>query len=322
MNRTLAAGGFVMLAMALIALVDNWVRYVTSDIGLWQFQLMRGLMVCAMMLVFAWFFGWQLRPIRPGRVALRSAFASAGMVLYFGALSLMTINQAGAGLFAAPIFVLAISALFFGVVVGWMRIFAVALGFAGVLVVLQPWDNVVSVPAMLVAVSAGALHATGVVMTRQLCAQESTATLNLGYFIGMGVWGILGMIAVAGFNLTQIDGPEGFFSRAAVWPSAEVTAWIAVQTLGGVIGTGLLIRGYQMAEASRITVFDYSFLPFAAVWAFLLFGDLPDLATIAGTVLIIAAGITITLRSSVTQPEQASPAPNVAIPGNQSGASR
>jgi uncharacterized membrane protein YcjF (UPF0283 family) len=62
MNRTLAAGGLVMVAMAMIALVDNWVRHVTADIGLWQFQLMRSVMVGVLMVVLAWIFGWRLRP--------------------------------------------------------------------------------------------------------------------------------------------------------------------------------------------------------------------------------------------------------------------
>lgn len=324
MNRTLAAGGLVMMAMATIALVDNWVRHVTSDIGLWQFQVMRGVMVCVLMAALAAVFGWRLRPRRPGRVALRSAFASAGMVLYFGALSLMTINQAGAGLFTAPIFVLAISALFFGVAVGPVRIAAVAIGFAGVLVVLQPWGAAITGPAAAIALAAGLLHATGAVMTRQLCADESTATLNLAYFLGMGAWGCLGMAAVYLFGAPQIDGPAGFFSRAAVWPSAEVTAWIAIQTLGGVAATGLLIRGYQMAEASRITVFDYSFLVFAGLWAWLLFGELPDMATLAGTALIIAAGAVIALRTPAAAPVAPQPVPNTPGTGSgiQDGASR
>jgi len=298
MDRTRAAGGLIVAAMALIALADNFVRHVTSDIGLWQFQVMRGALALVLIGGAGAVLGWRLRPRRPGRVALRSAVASGGMVLYFGALSLMTINQAGAGLFTAPIWVLVISALGFGVSVGPVRSVAVALGFAGVLVVLQPWGAALSWPAAAVALAAGALHATGAVMTRQLCAGESTAAMNLGYFIGMGAWGLIGMAAVHLLDLPQIDGPEGFFSHAAVWPSAGATAWIALQTLIGVAATGLLIRGYQMAEASRITVFDYSFLPLAGLWAWLLFGDVPDWGTVVGTALIIVAGLVIVRRSA------------------------
>lgn len=319
MNRTLAAGGLIMSAMALIALADNWVRFVTSDIGLWQFQLMRGGIALVVLLALAAGLGWRLRPRSLWRVVLRSAFSSGGMLLYFGALSLMTINQAGAGLFTSSIFVLAISALFFGVAVGPVRIIAVALGFTGVLVVLQPWGAAISGPAALVALAAGALHAMGTVLTRQLCAAESTSTLNLGYFLGMAFWGVLGMTAVWLFALPQIDGPAGFFSRAAAWPSAAVTGWVVLQTLGGVAATGLLIRGYQMAEASRVTVFDYSFLPLAALWAWFLFGDVPDLATVGGTALIIVAGCLIALRSG---PEAGSAQPLPGAPEDQSGASR
>lgn len=307
MDRTRAAGVLIVAAMALIALADNFVRHVTSDISLWQFQVMRGAMAVLLIGGAGAALGWRLLPQRPGRVVLRSAVASGGMVLYFGALSLMTINQAGAGLFTAPIWVLVISALGFGVAVGPVRIAAVGLGFAGVLVVLQPWGAELSWSAAAVALAAGALHATGAVMTRQLCAGESTAAMNLGYFIGMGGWGVIGMAVIHLLDLPQVAGPAGFFTHAAVWPSAGMTGWVALQTLIGVAATGLLIRGYQMAEASRITVFDYAFLPLAGLWAWLLFGDVPDWGTVAGTALIIVAGLVIVRRSA---------------PRDQSGASR
>lgn len=297
-NATLPAAGIIVLAMADIALIDNWVRYLTAEIGLWQFHFMRSAMVCAGLAALAPILGWRLRPRRWRAVGLRSALASLGMVLYFGALSLMTISQAGAGLFTAPIFVLVISWAAFGVRVGTVRIAAVAAGFLGVLILLRPWGDAMTSGAAVIAVAAGAFHALGAVLTRQWCAEESTATLNFGYFLAMGGWGLLGVAALA---LTPVDAPAGaagWFLRGWVAPSPMVLMWTALQGLGGMIAIGLLIRGYQLAEAAHVTIFEYSFLPLAAFWAFVLFAELPDAATIAGTALIVAAGASIALRGA------------------------
>ena len=301
-NKTLLAAGLITLAMADIALIDNWVRFLTPEIGLWQFHFMRSALVCAILAAIALAMGWRLRPHSFAAVAWRSALASLGMVLYFGALSLMTISQAGAGLFTAPIFVLVISVLFFGVRVGVVRMIAVGIGFAGVMVLLRPWGDAMAISASVLAVSAGFFHAFGAVLTRQWCAREGTAALNFGYFFAMGSWGLLGILALALLPVTAPPGPEGWFTRGWVVPSASALFWTGLQGLGGMVAIGLLIRGYQLAEASRITVFEYAFLPFAAFWAWLLFAELPDLATVLGTVLIVAGGLLIVIRGGDRPP--------------------
>jgi drug/metabolite transporter (DMT)-like permease len=301
-NNTLLAAGLIMLAMADIALIDNWVRYLTPEIGLWQFHFMRSVLVCGILAGLAAAMGWRLRPHRFAAVAWRSALASLGMVLYFGALSLMTISQAGAGLFTAPIFVLVISVLFFGVRVGVVRILAVGLGFVGVMVLLRPWGDAMAISASVIAVAAGFFHAFGAVLTRQWCEREGTAALNFGYFFAMGGWGLLGVLVLLVLPVQAPEGPAGWFTRGWVVPSAAALFWTALQGFGGMIAIGLLIRGYQLAEASRITVFEYAFLPFAAFWAFLLFAELPDMATVVGTLLIVSAGMLIAFRGGDRPP--------------------
>lgn len=294
----LGAAALVVTAMAVISLSDNWVRHAVPEMGLWQFQAMRCVICCAAVALGAVMLGWRLRPVSLGRMVLRSAVASLSVMLYFGALALMPIAQAAAGLFTAPLFVLLISVAAFALPVGPVRWLAVVLGFAGVLVVLRPWGGeaggLAPLPALL-AVAAGALHAAGAVLTRQLCAGEPTAGMTFAHFLAMGLWGLAGMAAVAVFGA---PGAEGWFTRGAVVPSWPVMGWMTANALGSVLGIALLIRAYQIAEASRITVFEYSFLPFVALWALLLFAERPDAATVLGTALIALAGGIIALRSA------------------------
>ncbi|MBK5927138.1 DMT family transporter [Rhodobaculum claviforme] len=297
------AAAMIALGMGTIALVDNWVRLVTPEMGLWQYQLLRALVCAALLLGVAPVMGWRLRLVRPWAVWLRSAVAALAVMLYFGALAVMTISQAGAGMFTAPVFVLVISVLAFGLPVGPVRSLAVAMGFAGVLVVLRPWGaGGLAVWAAALAVSAGVCHAAGAVLTRQLCAEEPTAGMTLVHFTALGLWGALGLVAVTVLAPEVAPGPEGWFARGWVWPSAAALGWTAANAVGSTVAMGLVIRAYQIAEASRIAVFEYSFLPLAALWAWVLFGDLPDVATALGTGLIVAAGTLILWRTPATRP--------------------
>lgn len=300
-GRTGLALAFVAVAMATIALIDNGVRFITPEMGLWQFQTIRAAICCAGLLALALMLRLPLGVRRPGLVALRSAVASLAVVLYFGALAVMTMNQAGAGLFSAPVFVLLFSVALLGLRVGPLRTGAVVMGFVGVLVVLRPWGDGGGAPAPWaagLAVAAGALHGTGALLTRQFCAEEPTAGLTLWHFVAMGLWGILGMATLALLAPAAPDGAAGWFLRGWTLPSPAALGWTAVNALGSLLAMALLIRAYQIAEASRVAVFEYLFLPFAALWTWLLFGETADIPTVLGTVLIVVAGALILRRSA------------------------
>ena len=137
-NRTLAAAGAVLIYACAIAFTDNHVRVIAADAGLWQFHATRTAMALVILGLVAVPLGLRLRPRRFGGVFARSAIHGAAMLIYFGALAFLPVAQVAAGLFTAPIFVLLISRFAFGHPIGPVRVFAVAMGFAGVLLVLGP----------------------------------------------------------------------------------------------------------------------------------------------------------------------------------------
>lgn len=290
------AATFMVIAMLIIGLIDNYVALIADDISLWQFQFLRGCMAAPLLGVLAFFGLGSLRPIRLWAVLLRNGFIALGMLFYFGSLAFMPIAEALAGLFTAPIFVLLISVFFYGEKVGLLRIFAVLFGFAGIVVVLGPSGGTISYVNFL-PVFGGLFYAMGSVATQRICAQETTFAMLAGLF---GFQAVVGAAALAILALWQPDAPlgsDGFLLRGLIWPTGLTWGLIAVQAVGSLIGVGFLIRAYQNGEPSFVAVFEYSVFIFGPLFAYLLFGQSVTGVQIVGIAMIAAAGSLIALRS-------------------------
>lgn len=295
-NRTLAAAAAVLGYATLIGLTDNYVRIIAADTGLWQFHFIRTLMALPLFLLAATLLGLKLRPVNLQAVVARSMVHGAALMVYFGCLAFLTVAQVAAGLFTAPIFVLLLSRYVYGHALGPVRIVAVALGFAGVIMLLTPGTDQPLGWASILPVAAGALYALGNLATREWCMGESAAALTLGFFLALGSFGLAGTLLFTLLPVAVPDGTEGFVLRGWVSPSAGFLLLTALHALGSVLGVGMAVRAYQLAEASRVSVFEYAVLPIAAGWGWLLWGESVTWLGLAGMALIAAAGSMIALR--------------------------
>ncbi len=294
-TRPLAAAAAMLGAMLIIGFIDNFVVVIAERHGLWQFQFLRTVLTIPMVVAMALLGVGVLRPVSWRAVAARSLFLSAAMMLYFGSLAFMPIEEAVAGLFTSPIWVMIISVLFLGERVGPIRIGAALAGFVGVILVLRPDAGALS-PGVLVPVLAGFLYANGAIATRRWCGNESSVSLLAGNFLAMGLWAGLGLLAMTVFPQVAVSGPEGFLARGWVAPDATFWFWTFVQALGSVAGVWLIVRAYQLGEASFSASFEYSLLVFVAVWAWILRGETLDLYAAVGIGVIVTSGAVIAIR--------------------------
>ncbi len=281
----------ILIGMAIIGCIDNLIRFVAEEAGLFQFHLLRTLIALPILAVIALVAGGSFSPHRWSAVLARTGFLVTSMMLYFGALPVLPIAQVGAGMFTAPIWVLIFSAVFFGHGIGPRRILAVGVGFAGVLIMLRPDVGGLS-PLALMPLAAGAFYGMATLSTREWCAGERTLTLLMAFFVGMGIVGLLGTVAIA------IVGPEsdGFLARGWSPISGRLMGLVVIQAVFSIIAVGLLTRAYQSAETSLLTVFEYSFLGFATFWGWVLWGEALEPRDFAGLGLITLAGLIVALR--------------------------
>ncbi len=304
-DRTLAAAGLILIYALVIGFTDNFVAVIAGEAGLWQFHFSRTVMAMVLLVALVPVMGLRLRPRSWRAVVARSAIHGVAILIYFGALAFLPVAIVAAGLFSAPIFVLLISGLVFGQRIGPFRIAAVALGFLGVILVLGPSALSGASLAAMLPVVAGLMYAIGNIATRRWCAGESAETLLAGFFVALGVLGAVGMAVLWVLPLPVPEGADGFLLRGAVWPSGSFLWWTFVQAAGSLLGVGLMIRAYQIADAGRVSVLEYVILPASAFWTWVLWGETLSATAWAGMALIVAAGMLIALRARA---EAASPA--------------
>lgn len=299
-SRVLYGGLIIVGAMSIIGLIDNFIRYAAEDASLWQFHFFRSVVACAIIAVYCLVTKTSVKPRRPWGVWIRSMLMAGAILIYFGSILVMPIAEAGAALFSAPIFLVIFSVLLLRIRVGPWRLISVVVGFTGVLLILKPDPNNLDV-FTLVPIIAGIFYALGQMITRHWCADEDTIVVLLFFFVAIGLCGLLGTVALTVFPAPQewseLNPNFAYFWSGWTPPTKEFLFWSLIQGVGSLIGVAGLVRGYQVAEPTFVSVFEYSFLVFAGFWGWVLWKEIPDPLSAVGIVAIIIAGMIITLRS-------------------------
>lgn len=220
-----------------------------------------------------------LRTRRPGLHALRGLVMLAAVWFYFSALSLLPLAQATALIFAAPIIITALSAPLLGERVGPWRWGAVLLGFVGVLIVVQPGAAGFQVAALL---PLGAALGYAIFMISARWLEPEDGFLKTMLFVML-----FPMLYAAPFAL--------WFWTAPRWEDLGLFAACAVF---GSLGITLIGQAFRLAPAAVVAPFEYTALVWATGLGWVIWGDVPGAATVAGALVIVASGAVIAWREA------------------------
>lgn len=284
-----------MFASAVLSFIDNYVARVAEEAGIWQFQVVRTLFAIPLLLILGFLTKQSLRPVNLAKLILRSLTVSTGLIIYFAALGALPVAQAGAGLFSAPIWILLFSAMVFSVPITAFQFGAILAGFAGVLMLLQP-DPATLSPLSFLPLAAGAFYGLGMLLTPYFCAEENPALLALGIFITIG---LISLVLLVCFSLFPAVNPT-FLTMGWVAPTGRFTWLTLFQAAGAVIAVTAIAQAYRIGTPSLVAVFEYSFLIFASLWAFLLWGTTTNTLAVIGIGFILISGVALSLKHSRT----------------------
>ncbi|MEM8973430.1 MAG: DMT family transporter [Pseudomonadota bacterium] len=272
---------YLLISIGLISLVDTVSKFYTKELH--AVMLVWGYFI-AMALFVAGYFAMRgridlLKCNRPILQIARPGFLAGSITCLFVSLTYLPIAEATAIGFTAPLFIIALSVPLLGERVGWHRWLAVALGLAGVLIIVRPGGSVWHWSAAMSLL--GALSfAFFQLVTRRLADQDRHETTLIYTSLGGIAW-------------TSLLVP--FF-----WTSPTQTHMVMFLVIGA-MGAGahfFMLQAFARAEASLLAPFNYSKLIWVTILGYMVFGDLPGIDTLIGSTIIAVAGLYVLYREN------------------------
>lgn len=274
----------------MLAFGDAVVKQSNADFSLWQLFVARGLVTVPLLYGVARILalGSSLWPKAVGWVFVRSMLIVLMWIAYYAALPFMSLSVAATALYTTPLFIALFSAALIGEPVGVRRWLGILLGFIGVLVILRPAADDFSAVALL-PILAAIFYALAAVITRSKCADEDALSVAMSLNLCLVMAGVLG---VGGIMVIPTMRDPTFPFLQSPWMTMSNGTWAVIVLLGVLLVAESIgvAKAYQIAPAAIIGAFDYSYLVFAVFWSFVFFADTPDMLTVLGIGVIIAAG--------------------------------
>jgi drug/metabolite transporter (DMT)-like permease len=267
---------FMMVSMAAFVLNDTLMKLVSVEMTLFQAVFLRGLAATTLLLILAHRRGVLFPPVDAGGrrlIALRMLGEIGGTICFLTALFNMPIANATAILQSMPLAVTLGAALFLGETVGWRRYSAIAVGFIGVVIIVQPGSDGFTV------FSLWAIAAVAFMVVRDLTTRRLTRGIP-SIFVAL----------TTGFGITAVG---GLVSATQPWGavSGHALALLAVAAVFLVVGYLFNVMAMRQGEIGFVSPFRYTVLIWAIVLGAVVFGDIPNTMTLAGTAIVVATGV-------------------------------
>ncbi|MEP1520626.1 DMT family transporter [Ascidiaceihabitans sp.] len=291
-DRTGLAIVLSLIALTLFDAMGLIIKHLSSDYSAAELSAWRNLFglvpsFLALWTSAAWRSSGRVWKIRQWKLALmRGVIVTGAQLCFYLSLGLMAFATASTITYANALFMTALSVPVLAEKVGWVRWSAVMIGFAGVILVMQPGSDAFSVTALL-PLAAAALYALVAITARlfdddvpnPLVSVYSTIASTVGAFFLALWWG--GFTPVASF--------------------ADMGWIIAMGAFGGT-AVLFLVASYRMTEPSNLAPFSYFGIPLAFVLGWLFFDEAPWDTLFPGAILIALGGLLIVWRERRNRP--------------------
>jgi drug/metabolite transporter (DMT)-like permease len=280
-NHVLIAAGLTIFAGLCFAGLSAQVKFLSTDLHSFVITFWRNFW--GLFFMMPWLFRQGLGELSWPRIrmfTLRSALSLASMLLGFTSLSYLTLANATALSFTAPLFATILAALVLGETVRRRRWSATLVGFVGVLIVLRPGMSAIGIGEIL-ALAGAFLTALVIIVVKQMSRTEPSNAIvaymvllltPMSLVVALPFWG---------------------------WPALSDWPFVIGMGLAGTVGHVCWTRAISIADASVVVPFDYVRLIFTIMIGIFAFAEQPDRYTLIGSGIIVLAGIYIARREAM-----------------------
>jgi len=282
-RRSSIETGMLMMAAGVVIIpgIDAIAKYLGDSLAPGQIAACRFLFQLLFLLPIVLVTRRPLLSRHIGLNALRGALIGGATLFFFWGLHHLPLADTIAIFFVEPLILTLIAALFLKERVGWRRLSAIIVGFAGALLVIQPSFQTVGPPAFL-PLGAALCFAIYLALTRRVAIAEDVLTMQLW----AGIFGLLTLaiaITIGETASVPVLDPS--------WPDAG--EWLLLAALGAIATSGhlLIVGAFSRASPSILAPFQYLEILGATLLGVLIFDEFPTLLTWVGILVITASGL-------------------------------
>lgn len=303
-NATLQGILLLVLGLSVFSIQDVIMKIFSDEIALQEVIFLRGIVT---LIVISYLIqrnegGQGFIAQRPFLCVVRGFAGFMTFTAFSMALATLPLADAMPLYYTSPLFVIALSNPVLGENVKLRSWLAILIGFAGTILVAQPGADGVE-PAMILAIVSAFAYSFQSLLARKLGSTESALGMTFYSMLTfVGLSGFMGMVFGNGW-LDYFDHPSAqYLFRAWTMPTTRQIGFIIAIGLIAAIGFLCISQAYRLAPAGVIAPFEYSSLPLAVLWGWLLWSEVPGFMTILGSALIIGGGLYVIRYESLNAP--------------------
>ena len=279
---------------------DVILKMMSGQYPLWQFAVVRSItaVIGISLILVLLKQSSQLRPNRPGLIAVRGFLTFVGYTCFYLSLASLPLADAISIFFVAPLLVTLLSIPFLGEKVRLRRWTALLVGFAGVIVMVRPGAGGVQ-PMLLLALGAPVCYAASLIITRRIGFADTGATMVLYNMVIFGISSAIGSLILSWLSLPTAEHASlAFLIRPWELPSTT--------HLGLMIATGVVTAiahfcsaiAYRSAPPSLVAVFEYTYFIWALLLGYIFWREIPSVQTFVGAGIVMLSGAYVVHRET------------------------
>ncbi len=265
---------YIVLSELMFASMGAAVKAASVELPNEMLVFMRNLFGALLLLPLLYRYGWRHLKTRIWHLhVMRALFGVSAMYCFFYTLANLPLANGMLLKMTSPLFIPLVAAFWLDEIISRRVLLAVVAGFVGVILVLQPQGGFPVVA--LIGLLGGAFAAVAKVTVRRLGRSEPTTRIVF-YF------------ALVATLVSAVP-------LAWRWQTPDADNWLLLVLMGvmGTLGQLLLTRGYGISSPSRLGVFTYSSVVFAAIYGYIFWDEVMDMLFVAGASIIAVAGMLV-----------------------------
>ena len=294
---------YILLGMMVFAVQDSIMKYIYSFVNLYEVYLVRTLVSLIIILLFL---KLTKRPIvfktqYPLLTFCRVILFFFGFSSFYVSLTVMPLATATALFFVTPFLITIFANFFLKEKIGPRRWSAVIIGFIGVYIILNPdlsnFDYMSLTPIMC-----AFCYSLSMIIIKKTSEKDNVYTITFTFYIGAIIISSIFYFIIGDGQFNTIDHPASEFIFREWFTNLEVSMLLMIATgITASIAFLLLFTAYSIASPSVVSPFEYSILLWSSLSGWIFFGEVPNLNTIVGMIIIVSCGIYIFMREKIQE---------------------